>query len=103
MKKVLSVGAIVVLAMAIYTQFTFFVVAPIRAVPEGSTVVMFRLNKTEFIDSADAICVRIQGNVNLLCRGAVLAGVLNGAHILARLPYSESLYLISTGNQRYDR
>lgn len=103
MKKFVIVGAIVMLALAAYTQLTIFTVAPIEAVPEGTTVVMLRLNSTQFIDSADATCVRIQGKVDFLCRGAVIAAVLNGARIVTRLPYSEPLYLISTGNQQYDR
>ena len=36
------------------TQITLFIVQPIGAVPEGRTVVIWRLNTMEFIDSADA-------------------------------------------------
>lgn len=102
MKKLLIAGIVAAVAIAIYTQITIFVVPPIGAVPEGRTVIMLRLNKTNFIDSADAICERIQGSVSLLCRGMTMAGVVNNTKILARLPYSESLYLISTGGKRYD-
>lgn len=99
MKKLLIAGIVAAVAIAIYTQITIFVVPPIGAVPEGRTVIMLRLNKTNFIDSADAICERIQGSVSLLCRGMTMAGVVNNTKILARLPYSESLYLISTGGK----
>lgn len=102
MKKLLIAGIVAAVAIAIYTQITIFVVPPIGAVPEGRTVIMLRLNKTNFIDSADAICERIQGSVSLLCRGMTMAGVVNNTKILARLPYSESLYLISTGGKQYD-
>jgi len=54
------------------TQLTFFAVQPISALPEGRTLVIWRLNTMKFIDSADAWCERQQGGVNLLCRGAVL-------------------------------
>jgi hypothetical protein len=103
MKKLLITGLIALAALAIYTQITIFVVPPIGAVPEGRTVIMLRLNKTNFIDSADAICERIQGSVSLLCRGMTMAGVVENTKILARLPYSEWLYLISTDGKTYDR
>ena len=103
MKKLLVAGAVAVLAIAIYTPITIFVVPPIGAVPEGRTVVMLQLNKTKFIDSPDAMCERIQGGVSLLCRGMIMAAVVEKTKIIARLPYSEWLYLISTSGKRYDR
>ncbi|SEJ47267.1 hypothetical protein SAMN04244572_04135 [Azotobacter beijerinckii] len=100
-KGITAIAAI--LAIAAYTQLTIFVVQPIGAIPEGKTIVMLRLNKTEFIDSPDAMCMRIQEGVNLLCRGMVMAAVVNKTKILARLPYMDWLYLISTGGKRFDR
>lgn len=95
---------LVVIAGAVaYTQLTLFIVPPIGAVPEGRTVVILRLNKTKFIDSPDALCDRMQGGVSLLCRGAVLAAVVEKSEILMRLPYSEWLYLISTDGKKYSR
>ncbi|SEA83871.1 hypothetical protein SAMN05660420_03366 [Desulfuromusa kysingii] len=88
-------------AILIYTQLTLFIVPPIGAVPEGKTVVILRLNKTNFIDSPDAMCERLQGGVNLLCRGVMLGGVLNKSKIIMRLPYSETLYLLSTNGKTY--
>lgn len=92
-----------VLAIVIYTQITIFVVQPIGAIPEGKTLVILRLNKTEFIDSADAMCKREMGGVSLLCRMGMMAGVANNSTILLRLPYSQALYDISTGGEHYDR
>lgn len=103
MKKVFVAVGAALLLLVIYTQITIFVVPPIGAVPEGRTVIMLRLNKTNFIDSPDAMCDRIQGGVSLLCRGVVMARVVEATTILARLPYSQSLYLISTGGKSYDR
>lgn len=105
MKKTYVISSIIAVALvlAICSQITFFVVPPIGAVPEGRTVVISRLNKTEFIDSPDAMCERIQGYVSLLCRGMVLGAVLEKSTILLRLPYSELLYSISTGGKTYDR
>lgn len=96
-------ASVVVFSVIAYTQLTIFVIQPIGAIPEGRTLVISRMNKTEFIDSADAMCERIQGGVNLLCRGAAMAGVAENAHIFLRLPYSETLYQISTGGKTYDR
>ena len=98
--------ALVVLAIVIilvYTQITIFVIPPIGAIPEGKTIVMLRLNKTQFIDSPDAMCERIQGGVSLLCRGMIMAAVIQKTTIIARLPYSSLLYQISTGGKTYDR
>jgi hypothetical protein len=102
-----TVVTLVVLAatfIIIYTQITLFVIPPIGALPEGRTIVITRLNKTEFIDSPDAMCERIQGRVSLLCRGVVMGAVVDKATtILARLPYSSWLYSISTGGKSYER
>lgn len=104
-KKTVSILLIVfvVLAIVIYTQLTIFVIQPIGAIPEGKTLVILRLNKTEFIDSADAMCEREMGGVSLLCRMGMMAGVANKSSILLRLPYSQTLYDISTGGKHYDR
>ncbi len=104
-KKVSNVTLVVIVILLIvaYTQLTIFVVPPIGAVPEGKTLVISRLNKTEFIDSADAMCERIQGGVNLLCRAMLLGTIVGESKIYLRLPYSEWLYLISTGGKQYDR
>lgn len=104
-KKVLTVALAILATMIVvaYTQLTIFVVPPIGAIPEGRTLVISRLNKTQFIDSADAMCERIQGGVNLLCRGMVLGTVAQKSTIYLRLPYSEWLYLVSTGGKTYER
>lgn len=102
MRKWVMITAVLVLALT-FSQLTIFVVPPIGAVPEGRTIVMLRLNKTEFIDSPDAMCDRIQGGVSLLCRGMTMAAVANSSTILARLPYIDWLYLFSTGGRRYER
>jgi len=103
MKKAFMAAGIALLFLVVYTQITIFAVPPIGAVPEGRTVVMLRLNKTNFIDSADAMCVRIQGYVSLMCRGMTMAGVVKATTIIARLPYSETIYKISTGGETYER
>ena len=104
MKKAVVTSIVLgISTIIVYTQLTLFVIPPIGATPEGKTVVILRLNKINFIDSPDALCDRTQGGVSLLCRGIMLAGVLNKSKILFKLPYSESLYLISTNGKTYGR
>ena len=100
-KSVIALVSVVILLIVAYTQLTFFVIQPIGAVPEGKTVVMLRMNKTQFIDSADAMCERETGGVSLFCRGIAMAAVSKKGTILFRLPYMEFLYSISTGGKEY--
>lgn len=103
-KKVslIALFAIVVLSVVAYTQLTIFVVPPIGAVPEGKTLIISRMSNTQFIDSADAMCERTQGGVSLLCRGMLLGSIAGNSKIHLRLPYSETLYLISTDGETYE-
>ncbi|PHN59690.1 hypothetical protein AO268_30685 [Pseudomonas sp. ICMP 8385] len=102
MKKLIAISLLLAVAIAIYTQFTLFIVPPIGVVPEGRTVIILRLNKMNFVDSPDAMCDRMQGGVSLLCRGMTMAGVVEKSKIIARLPYSDWLYLLSTNGKRFD-
>lgn len=102
-KVLLPLVALGVALVVFYTQVTIFVIPPIGAVPEGRTLLIGRTKATEFIDSADAICERMQGAVNLLCRGMILGAVAENSRIHLRLPYSQTLYLISTGGATYER
>jgi hypothetical protein len=103
MKRWMLVIAVAAAVIVTTRFFTIFVVQPIGAVPEGRTVIITRLTNVNFIDSADAICARRMGGVNLLCRGAVIARVLNESTIIARLPYSSLLYGISTSGKTYEK
>lgn len=97
-------GVLVALMIGAYTQLTFFVIQPIGAIPDGRTVVLWRRSAAlSFIDSADAICDRLQGGVSLWCRAISIGAVAKNNPIILRLPYSHSLYLISTGGEEYDR
>lgn len=102
-KSLVGLAVISVIALLIYTQITLFVIQPIGIIPEGKTLVILKLNKTEFIDSADAMCEREMGGVNLFCRIGMLGAVTSKSEILFRLPYSSVLYEISTGGVTYDR
>jgi hypothetical protein len=84
MKRFFVAAGLALISLIIYTQITIFAVPPIGAVPEGRTVIM-------------------QGYVNLICRGMTMGAVVNATTILARLPYSETIYKISTGGESYTR
>lgn len=99
---IISLVVLAVAAVVSYTQLTIFVIPPIGALPEGRTVIITRLNKTNFIDSPDAMCERMQGGVSLLCRGLTMGAVVEKSTILARLPYSAWLYSVSTGGKSYE-
>lgn len=104
MKLALFGTVALVLAAIVASQlFTILAIQPIGAIPDGRTVLMWRTERTKFIDSADAICEREMGGVSLLCRGSVLAALAKENSILLRLPYSETLYSFSTGGKSYDR
>jgi hypothetical protein len=102
-KTMIVIALIAMFSLIFYTQITLFVIQPIGALPEGRTVVILRLDKTKFIDSPDSMCERNQGGVSLMCRAMMMAAVINNASILMRLPYSETLYNISTNGKSYDR
>lgn len=102
-KKAIILVSMAILMIVFLSQITFFVVQPIGAVPEGRTLVILRMNKTKFIDSADAMCEREVGSVSLLCRGMMMAAIANKGTILVRLPYSDFLYKISTDGKTYGR
>lgn len=100
--SIILLGLIVLLGFLVYTQVTLFVVQPIGAAPEGVTLVILRGGQLKFIDSADAVCERGMGGVSLLCRGLVLGTVAENNPVLLRLPYSATLYSISTGGKQYE-
>lgn len=97
----LGLALAAVMGVLFFTQCTLFVVPPIGAIPEGRTLILLRWGfdadgdmvrvRTRFIDSADAICRRELGGVNLLCRGSMMAAVVGSSTIILRLPYSETL------------
>jgi hypothetical protein len=106
MKTPFIVAGIAAVAMAVASQFlTIFVIQPIGAIPDGVTIITSRREKTKFIDSADAVCLREFGQVNLFCRMGVMGGIAKeeNGKIYARLPYVRSLYLWSTGGKEFSK
>jgi hypothetical protein len=90
-------------AIGAYTSLTVFVIQPIGAIPEGRTLVIPRTGKLNFVDSADGVCSREADGVSLLCRLAVLGAIAKADRIYLRLPYSETLYLVSTDGKTFER
>ncbi len=103
MRKIVVLVVVSLLFGVLVSQTTLFIVQPIGAVPEGRTLLILRMNKTKFIDSADAMCEREIGGVSLFCRGMMMAAISKKGTILARLPYSDFLYNISTNGKSYER
>lgn len=100
---IIGLALLILIGYVLTTQITIFVVQPIGAVPQGKTLIISRLNTLNFIDSADAWCQRKREGVSLLCRGMALAKISKTATVYLRLPYSETLYLWSTGGKEYSR
>ncbi|MFO0560245.1 MAG: hypothetical protein U0269_19670 [Polyangiales bacterium] len=88
-------------ALGVYSTTALVTVPPIGAIPNGVTVWVWRANAMNFIDSPDAMCERRMGGVSLLCRAVALGAIAD--KIIVRLPYSETLYLWSTGGRTYHR
>jgi len=110
MKKFLAFSIPIFVLMAIVWSTTFLlVVQPIGALPEGRTVWMFKpdrlftLKVIPFVCSADGMLLETMGGVNLFGRGLMLASLAKSGDIITRLPYSRTLYLITTGGVEFNR
>lgn len=93
------------LAVVFYFLCGFFVIQPIGAIPEGATVVYFRFNTNmPFISSADGMLETTGAGVSLLGRGIALGAIAKSIEDkkICSLPYSKTLYLISTGGKEYE-
>lgn len=83
-----------------------FVIQPIGAIPEGTTIVYLRMGMNlPFIASADGILEKSGSGVSLLGRGLILAKVAEPIKEkeIFRFGYSETLYLWSTGGKTYEK
>ncbi|HXG50929.1 MAG TPA: hypothetical protein VNN77_05905 [candidate division Zixibacteria bacterium] len=104
-KRLLFPALVAAFVFLVYTQVTFFVIPPLGAPPKGKTLVVWRYAikdsgrlsgvKLRFVDSPDAACIRITGDVNLACRSMALATVANNSTVLFSLPYFQFLHAIA--------
>lgn len=93
-----------VAAVAVYFATSLFVIQPIGALPDGVTLWVWRGEKMRFFDSADGVCLRTAGSVSIICRIAAMGAVAGDRdRIIARLPYSEQIYLWSTDGKTFER
>ncbi len=98
--------AVSLLVVAFYFLCGLFVIQPIGAIPDGSTIVYFRYETNmSFISSADGMLDKTGAGVSLLGRGIALGAIAKGIEDkkICSLPYSKTLYLISTGGKEYDK
>ncbi len=94
------ISIIVAICFVSYAHSTILVVPPTEEVPEGRTLIIPRLqffqHKTDFIDSADAVCKRMHGNVNPFCQQVIVKAVSENIKPYLHLPYSRLLHFAST-------
>ncbi|MGE0772519.1 MAG: hypothetical protein AB7K37_12455 [Cyclobacteriaceae bacterium] len=94
------------IGLLFYFSFGFFVIQPIGAIPDGATVLYFRLGlNVTFISSADGILLDNEQDVSLLGRMIILGkfGEIVKERKIVSLPYSRTLYLISTGGKEFEK
>src|SRR5262245_43285679 len=94
------------LSSCVYFITGFFVIQPIGALPEGATVWYWRVDTSlPFISSADGLLLEKQQSVSLLGRAVALGAVAKpiADRKIVALPYSRTLYLVSTGGREFER
>ena len=95
-------------AFLLFFRFAFglFVIQPIGAIPEGATIVYWRLGTNmDFVESADGLVLKTGAGLSLLTRGLALstsASVVVDRKVV-KLPYSSFLYGLTTNGRFYDR
>lgn len=108
MKKKLKISLIIVFVIGLFFRIFcgIFVIQPIGAIPEGTTIVYWRSGMNmPFISSADGLLEKSGAGVSLLGRGLILAKVAEPIkeNEIFRFNYSETLYLWSTGGKSYEK
>ena len=101
-KKIIPV--LILFSLIFYFFVGIFVVQPIGALPEGATVLYWRINtKLPFITSPDGWVIDQGQKLSLLTRGMAMnaIGKIVSEKKIANLPYSKRLYLISTGGKEF--
>ena len=106
-KKLFIVFSLVLtFLLALYFSVGVFVIQPIGMLPEGKTMVYWRLGtKMPFITSADGMLEKTGQDISLFGRAMALAAIVSqiGDKRIVDLPYSHNLYIISTCGKEYDR
>jgi hypothetical protein len=100
--KTIAIVIIVALLLIVVSRMGFYTVQPIGALPGGVTLIVWRASGEPLFNSPDAVCLKLQEGVSLLCRGLAMAQAPVD-RIILRLPYMDWAYLMSTGGQVFDR
>jgi hypothetical protein len=98
------IGVIVSACGIIYFTTGLFVIQPIGALPEGRTFWYWRVGTNlPFLSSPDGILLKRVGHVSILGRGLALGTIaqLLRDRKIAALPYSDTLYLITTKGAKF--
>jgi hypothetical protein len=106
-KKILIISLCLFIGLAASFRLFcgIFVIQPLGALPDGTTIVYWRSGlNMPFIASADGLLDQSDAGVSLLGRGMLLAGLSEPItnREMFRLGYSDTLYLWSTGGHRYE-
>lgn len=102
----IALGIAVFLLLGFRLCFGIFVIQPMGAIPEGATIVYWRIGmNTPFIASADGLLEESGMGVSILGRGMMLAKLAQPIRDreVFRCGYSERLYLWSTNGKKYER
>ncbi len=104
-KRVWLIISIVFVCLIIfYSVFGFVTIQPIGMIPDGITLMVVRVGtKVHFFDSPDGLCLRLNGELNLICRMAMISAIGENTKIVLRLPYSKAIYLSSTGGREFEQ
>lgn len=106
--KTTTIIIVILLSITLFfrTCFGIFVIQPIGMIPEGTSIVYWRVGlNLPFIASADGLLDENKQGVSLFGR-AIMLGFIENLLIdrkIVKLPYSESLYSISTGGKEYSK
>jgi hypothetical protein len=105
-KWLLPVSIVFGIILICYFSLGLFIIQPMGFLPEGASVLYFRLGMNiPFISSADGIILKKNGEVSLLTRGLTMAALAKPVidRKILSLPYSHSLYLYSTGGVELEK
>jgi len=101
--KILKATVVIILFTIIYTQFGFYSVQPIGAIPQGLTAIVRRSGDEPFFNSPDATSIRRTGGLSLLTRMAAIASGPLKERLVLKLPYMDWAYLASTDGKKFNK
>jgi hypothetical protein len=107
MKRTLIIILILIFGLGLSFRIFcgIFVIQPIGAIPDGTTIIYWRNGlDIPFISSADGMLVKSGAGVSLMGRGLMLGKMAEPIkeREIIRIGYIESLYLLSTEGKKYE-